>query len=95
MANLMSFWAGNMESNINDAYSRLTELYDKWYCSHSKKEKDNIEDLVYNIVNNRYYISDAIYLMASNGSASGLCQHGYFERDILKLIEILKNQLQG
>lgn len=84
-----------MESNINDAYSRLTELYDKWYCSHSKKEKDNIEDLVCNIVNNRHYISDSIYLMASNGSASGLCQHGYFESDILKLIEILKNQLQG
>lgn len=95
MENLTNFLAGNMESNINDAYNRLSELYDRWYGSHSKKEKDDIEVLVFNIINNRYYIPDAIYLNASDGRASGLCQHGYFERDLLKLIDILKTQLQG
>ena len=95
MANLMNFSAGDMEPNIKDAYNRLSELYDKWYCSHSRKDKDSVEDLVFNIINNRYYIPDDVYLMASNGSTSGLCQHGSFERDILKLIDILKTRLQG
>ena len=81
-----------MESNVQEGLSRLSELYDSWHMTASRTEKSRIEDLVVKIVNNRYYVPDDIYIQACEGGASGLCSHGFFEKDLQNVISILKSR---
>ena len=82
-----------MKSNIIEGYERLSELYDKWYITPS--ERIRIRDSIYQIIENPYYVPHDIYIEATDGSASGLCQHEFFERDLQKLLSILKNRLEN
>lgn len=81
-----------MESNVQEGLSRLSELYNTWQMTASRTEKSRIEDLVVKIVNNRYYVPDDIYIQACEGDASGLCSHGFFEKDLQNVISILKSR---
>lgn len=57
------------------------------------RAKSNIEESVIRLINNRHYIPDEIYIEANNGMASGLCQHGFFEDDLHRLISIVETKL--
>lgn len=81
-----------MESNLQEGLSRLSELYDNWLLNPKQSIRSKIEDSVIEILNNRYYVSDDIYIEACGGNASGLCSHGFFERDLQNLISILKSR---
>ncbi|MDE5810020.1 MAG: hypothetical protein K2H59_07075 [Muribaculaceae bacterium] len=93
MANLTNYLVGKMESNIREAYERLTELYNKWYST--PRQRSQIEDLIYTIIENPYYVPHDIYTEVTDGGASGLCQPGFFERDMQKLLSILKKRLDN
>lgn len=80
-----------MESNPQEGFNRLSELYDRWKCVANRLAKSRIEDLVVQIVNNKYYVPYDIYIEACGGNASGLCSHGFFESDLLNVISILKS----
>ena len=55
-----------------------------------KKERNEIESLVREFANN---IDDEIYLELSQGLASGLFEHGFFESDMKRSLQILKQKL--
>lgn len=82
-----------MEYSLKETLDRLTELYDNWLLYSNKRDRSNTEDAIIRIINNRQYIPDDIYIEACDGSASGLCQHGFFENDLRRLIFIIKNKL--
>ena len=82
-----------MESNIREAYERLYELYDQWYCN--PRDRSKTEESIHNIIENPNYIPAYIYAETTGGSASGLCQPGFFERDMQKILSILKKRLDN
>jgi len=82
-----------MDSYLNDGLERISSLYDEWLLSKNNQVKSNVEDSILRIINNRHYIPGDIYIEANNGMASGLCQPGFFEDDLLRLISIIKNRL--
>jgi len=83
-----------MDFDLREGYLRLKEYYDEWLLSNSNREKSNIEESVVRIINNRHYIPDEIYVEVNEGSASGLCQHGFFENDLQKLINCLRHKIE-
>lgn len=82
-----------MDYDLKETLVRLNELYDKWLLSRNMRDRSNAKDSIIRIINNRHYIPDEIYTEANNGWASGLCQPGFFEEDIRKLISILETKL--
>lgn len=67
----------------------LKEKHMQWLLAVDKKARERIEDTVCGFVNNN--MDDAIYLMASEGRASGLCSYPYFEEDLNKIINVLES----
>lgn len=84
-----------METNLSNAYDILHGHYMKWLGTLKRKEKSRIEDEVFRITNNKYYIPDEVYFEANDNRASGLCQNGFFERDLKKLINLLGQKLDN
>lgn len=82
-----------MSSCLNEALYRLTNLYDKWRLAQNMHDKSNVESSVIRLINNRRYIPDEIYLEACDNAASGLCQRGFFEEDLQRLISIIRAKL--
>lgn len=82
-----------MEYSLKETLDRLTGLLDNWLLYSNKRDRSNTENTVIQIINNRQYIPDDIYIEACGGSASGLCQHGFFENDLRRLIFIIKSKL--
>lgn len=82
-----------MDNNLKEVLVRLDGLYEEWLLTPNKRNKSKIEDKVICIINNRLYIPDEIYIEANDGLATGLCQHGFFERDLRRLISAINNKL--
>lgn len=74
--------------NPKIAYATLNDYYTEYLTQ--PKNKSKIESFVRSYLNN---IPDDIYIEASNGAASGLCEHGFFEGDLQKVLSVLKNQI--
>jgi hypothetical protein len=73
-------------------FQYLDKMYDR-YLTTTKKcktERNEIESLVRKFANN---IDDGIYLELSQGLASGLFEHGFFESDMKRSLQILKQKL--
>lgn len=82
-----------MESDLNAALERISSLYDKWLLAENNQVRSNTEDSIIRIISNRNYIPVDIYMEANNGMGSGLCQPGFFEDDLRRLISIVENRL--
>lgn len=71
--------------------SYLDEKYEQWLLTKDKKRRNWIEDCVMQFIN--YNMDDSIYLEANDGRATGLCAYPNFERDLKKIINVLKKRL--
>lgn len=68
----------------------LEEQYKMYLLSNNMRDKSRIETSVRSYVK---AFSDDLYLELNEGSASGLCEHGFFESDLSKCINMLRNKL--
>lgn len=76
-------------SDSSFLFDYFKEKYELWLLTRDKKKRKQIEDIVYNFINNN--MDDAIYITASDGRATGLCAYPYFEKDLKKLINVLES----
>ena len=77
--------------SLNEIYDFLSKKYEDWYCSASKAQKAQIEQLVYDFMDN---IDGALYAELNEGLGSGLCGSQFFKDDILRCLSILEDKLQ-
>lgn len=77
-----------MNNNLQTSYEVINEYYNDYLTQ--PKRRNIIENNVRSYVNN---LPDEIYLEASNGSASGLCSHGFFESDLQKVLSTLEKRI--
>lgn len=73
--------------NPKVAYDILDDYYTEYLTQHKNRSK--IESLVRSYVDT---LPDELYIEACNGNASGLCEHGFFESDLQKILTILKRK---
>lgn len=67
----------------------LDEKYTEWYTS-NKKERSRIEDEIRTVAD---MWDDTIYICLNQGRASGLFEPGFFESDLRRSLQILKQAI--
>ena len=65
----------------------LDRMYTEWYTHPKKKDRSQIEDNIRYTANSW---DDTIYIWLNRGNASGLFEPGFFESDLLRSIQMLK-----
>ena len=65
----------------------LEEKYTEWYTLPKKKDRDRIENEVRSMAN---IWDDTIYIWLNDGRASGLFEAGFFQSDIMRSMQMLK-----
>lgn len=79
-----------MGENIYSQYLHyLEEQYKLYLLSNRRSDKSRIETSVRSYVKT---FPDELYLELNEGSASGLCEHGFFESDLSKCINMLRSK---
>lgn len=74
--------------NIEEIYDHLLDIDRKRTLSSNKQARERIEDYICTYANN--CIDDDIFAQMSEGSASGLFAHGYYDFDMEQSLRILK-----
>ena len=82
----------NMEYDIDKTKAiqylkYLDEKYTEWYTHPKKKDRDRIEKEVRYMAN---IWDDTIYIWLNEGRASGLFEPGFFESDLIRSIQMLR-----
>ena len=82
----------NMEYDIDKTKAAqyleyLDDKYTEWYTHPKKKDRDRIENEVRSVAN---LWDDQIYIWLNYGRASGLFEPGFFQSDIMRSIQMLK-----
>lgn len=71
-------------------FEYLNMKYTEWYTHPKKKERAKIENDIRSTAN---LWDDTIYIWLNRGNASGLFEPGFFESDLLRSIQMLKDYL--
>ena len=74
----------NMEYDIDKTKA---DKYTEWYTHPKKKDRDRIENEVRSAAN---LWDDTIYIWLNDGRASGLFESGFFQSDLMRSIQVLK-----
>lgn len=78
----------NDDKNI---YDYLENKYTEYLLAHRKIDKEKIERDVRDFA--RYNIPDETYIKLSDGHASGLFEPGFFESDLGRSVQTLREKL--
>ena len=82
-----------MERNtLSQHLHYLEEQYRMYLLSNKMRDKNRIETSVRSYVKT---FPDELYWELNEGSASGLCEHGFFESDMSRCINILKHKISN
>lgn len=68
----------------------LDRMYTGWYTHPKKKDRSRIENEIRTTAN---CWDDTIYIWLNNGNASGLFEPGFFESDLRRSIQMLKEYI--
>lgn len=68
----------------------LDRMYTEWYTHPKKKDRSRIENEIRTTAN---CWDDTIYIWLNNGNASGLFEPGFFESDLRRSIQMLKEYI--
>lgn len=72
-------------------YDYLDRKYTEWYTS-SPKQRSKVQSEIYGTA---MHWDDEIYLHLSEGNATGLFEHGFFESDIQRAFRLLKEIIES
>ena len=65
----------------------LDEKYTEWYTHPKKADRERIENVIRSVAN---HWDDTIYIWLNDGRASGLFEPEFFESDMLRSMQMLK-----
>ena len=65
----------------------LEGKYTEWYTHPKKKDRERIENDIRSMVN---HWDDTIYIWLNEGRASGLFEPGFFQSDLMRSMQMLR-----